>query len=167
MSEELKAAIERSENAAVRLFGIDEIGRRESAAYHRGRDDALEALARPTPIPVGETSEVERLARVINPGAWQLQDEGRPAKYTAEKITDSMEVAKRVATALSIRETQAPPAQGDGCIDGVKMPERIWLVWEGGEISWSADPDPSGLTTDAVEYTRAALSPATGQGGEA
>ena len=56
-------------------------------------------------------------------------------------------------------ETQAAPEQGDGCIDGVKMPERIWLVWEGGEISWSADPDPSGLTTDAVKYTRAALTP--------
>jgi hypothetical protein len=43
----------------------------------------------------------------------------------------------------------------DGCIDGVKMPDRIWLVWEGGEITWADDPDPSGHSAQAVAYTRA------------
>jgi hypothetical protein len=42
----------------------------------------------------------------------------------------------------------------DGYIDGVKMPDRIWLVWEGGEVTWCDDPDPSGHTEEAVAYTR-------------
>lgn len=32
-------------NAAVRLYGTDEVGKRETAAYMRGREDAVEALA--------------------------------------------------------------------------------------------------------------------------